>query len=529
MHFVGVLLLATLAWSCENNEAPVATEGEIVLRFEPAPTSLAPGMRASVFDSVVVNVFRSGSPLRLEASHGVAITNDNPITIPVSCIAENNKKVAVDLYAGRLLAYHGANPDVDVAADKATAVNVDVSKFFVSDLTLTPQVIPNGAAFTLRWPSAPAAANYRVEESATFDFATIASSQSVPDTTVDVHFTPGSHYFRVRPVTPYAQGVSSPERFGYVTNGSNQVKVLGVSDAVIPLETVTITGENLDFPDTHALIGTDTLSVESVAWGQIVARVPKRAVTAKVTVSSSLGSDMSSNEVVVQRVAYVNATGQFGDGYINLLTQHADDFGLSGVVSVPVTELDTRDMSVFDIIIVAPDTGTLRTNWGGGQPGRAAVIENSNANVFAMGKGGSIFLSLVSNDAAVTTTTATDADKKYFEGDTGDAIFNTPHTVGGQEFTICTTPTVSVSLGISNAPAGVNLYASTGKTCNILGICSPDNHWALADFRFNDPDGTPVVYFFWGYASDPVALSKAGSDCLGNIMNMLFKSVANVD
>ena len=69
------LLLAALALSCERNEAPEELGGEIVLRFEPGAS---PGalMRASVFDSVVVNVFRSGSSVRLEASHGVGIHDE---------------------------------------------------------------------------------------------------------------------------------------------------------------------------------------------------------------------------------------------------------------------------------------------------------------------------------------------------------------------------------------------------------------------------------------------------------------------
>jgi hypothetical protein len=262
----GALLLVALALSCENTQAPVATDGQIVLRFEGSTGTTSPLVRASVFDSVVVNVYRSGSPLRVEVSHGVAITNDNPITVPVVCIAENGKKVGVDLYVNRALAYHGYNSDVDVAAGRSTAISIDVSKFFITDLTLTPQVIPNGAAFTLHWPAAPAAASYRVEQSTTMDFATIASSQTAADTTLDVHVGQGSHFFRVRPVTPYAQGPASPERFGYVTDGSNQVRVTDVSSTVIPLETIAITGENLDFPGTQALIGADTLTIVSISW-----------------------------------------------------------------------------------------------------------------------------------------------------------------------------------------------------------------------------------------------------------------------
>jgi hypothetical protein len=533
-----VLLIAGLVsagflGSCESPEAPSTTDGKIVLRFEPAAkvASLQAGnMAASQFDSVVVNVFRPGTPLRLEVSKGAAITSDDPINIAVGCIAENGKKVGVDLYSGRTLLYHGSNPDVDVIAHQTTPVSIDVYSFYVSSLTLTPPIIPDGAAFTLHWPAVPAATKYRLEESATPDFATIASSQSPTDTTIDVHVAPGSHYFRVRPTSPYATGSATPSKFGYVTGSSNGVKITAVDDAVIPGETIKITGENLDYPGTQATIGTTALSIESSAWGEIVARAPRNATTGKVTVSSTLGSDTSNKEVVVQRIAYVSATGEYATAYINLLAQHADDFGQSGVVSVPVAQLDTRDMSVFDIIIVAHDTGTLRTNWGGGQPARAAVIENSNANVIAIGKGGAIFLSLISNAASVPTTNSIDADRSYFENDKSDAIFNTPHSVGGPDLTMCTAPTNSLAFSIGSPyPAGVALYASTGKNCNLLGICSPNDQWALADFRFKDPDGTLVVYFFWGYASDPGYLTNNGSDCLGNVMNMLYKSVAPVD
>src|SRR5678815_3308602 len=193
LYLAVALLLAALVLSCDNNEAPQMNDGQIVLRFNPAAGPVNPAMRASVFDSVVVNVFRSGSTVRREVSHGVAIKDDNPITIPVSCVAENAERVGVDLYINRAVAYHGYKTNVNVVTGQTTAVTVDVSKFFITDLTLTPQIIPNGAAFTLRWPSAPAAESYVVEQSTTMDFAAIASWQSAADTTVDVHVAQGSH------------------------------------------------------------------------------------------------------------------------------------------------------------------------------------------------------------------------------------------------------------------------------------------------------------------------------------------------
>jgi hypothetical protein len=522
------LFVTALAISCDNAEAPRPTDGQIVLRFAPAASSTAtPLMRASVFDSVVVNVFRSGSTVRREVSHGVAITNDNPVTIPVDCIAENGKKVAVDLYVGHVLAYHGYNSDVNVAVGKTTSVNVDVSKFFITNLTLTPQVIPNGAAFTLHWPAAPAAASYRVESSATQDFASISSSQAATDTTLDVHVGAGSHYFRVRPVTPYSEGPSSPERFGYVTAGSNQVKVLGVTDHVIPTETITITGENLDFPDTHALMGTDTLSIESVAWGQLVALVPRKANTNKVTVTSSLGTNTSGKEVSVQHIAYVTAApgGTTTTDYVTLIESYGADFAKSGVAVIPLSDLDRRDMNVFNVIVVAADTGTLKANWGGTNQGiRLGAIADSDASVLAIGRGGVTFLQNVLTSTTLTYTTAVDGDRQCFEYQPSAPVFTTPHNLSKQDVTFCNVASSLVALDISHSPvpAGTALYASTDKTC-LVG-CTPNDKWMLADFRFNNSGGNPVIYLFWGYAGAATDLSGDGKNCLANTVSMLYKN-----
>jgi hypothetical protein len=116
-----------------------------------------------------------------------------------------------------------------VTAGNTTAVDVDAWKFFITDLTLTPQVIPNGAAFHAALAVGTARRQLPCRREPTMDFATITSSQTATDTTLDVHTGQGSHYFRVRPVTPYAHGTGVPERFGYVTGGGNQVKVISVS------------------------------------------------------------------------------------------------------------------------------------------------------------------------------------------------------------------------------------------------------------------------------------------------------------
>lgn len=509
--YVIAALLAISSLACENNQAPVDDGGEIVLRFAPAAASRTPAMAASVFDSVVVNVYRSGTPLRLEVSRGVAITTDDPITLPIACIAENNKHVAVDLYASHLLVYHGSTSNVDVVPNQTTPVSVDVSAFYISNLTITPGVIPDGAAFTLHWPPAPAATSYRLEESATIDFAVIASSQSVADTTIDVHVPTGSHFFRVLPVTAYAEGLPSGPRFGYVTGGSGQVTVSSVDAAVIPGETITITGENLDFPGTQVTIGSREMMIESIAWDQIVARASRYATTGTVSVTSALGSDTSDQAVVVQRVAYVTSTGEFAASYIDLLSRHADDFGWSGVAEIPVTQLDTRDMSVFDIIVVANDTGDSPIRWAD-KATRYAAITTSGAGVLAIGQGGANFLRLAVNDLSSVATNGALLTSYYLTSPTA-AIFTKPHTVTNSLLPIsvkfCANPENTVYFAIGgNKPADSNDYAETGAL---------SNKWVIADFQVSS-----LRYVYFGFAADPSGLTSGGQDFVGNAMSLLY-------
>jgi hypothetical protein len=133
-----------------------------------------------------------------------------------------------------------------------------------------------------------------------------------------------------------------------------------------------------------------------------------------------------------------------------------------------------------------------------------------------------VFLDIVTNLANVPQHSQTD-DGVYYASDQWDPVFTTPHSVPGPDVDFCQVPAPTISLQFSSAPAGVRLYAATGKSCPLL-ICSPTDRWVLADFSFQNPGGTPVVYCFWGYAGDPKELTTSGSDLLGNVMYMLYTS-----
>jgi hypothetical protein len=106
--------------SCTSPNDPVdANTGSVVFRFDSsdgdaAALSAAGGPSAS-FDSVAVRIFRPGSPLTQEVRQGAPIGVD-PIEMTIGCIAESNKRVSVELFASRVMLYHGYAESVNVRA-----------------------------------------------------------------------------------------------------------------------------------------------------------------------------------------------------------------------------------------------------------------------------------------------------------------------------------------------------------------------------------------------------------------------------
>ncbi|HEU4364355.1 MAG TPA: hypothetical protein VFT13_02710 [Candidatus Krumholzibacteria bacterium] len=525
-----IILLAgpvMYAVACSSPNAPAERAG-IVFRFVPERNAMHPARAGGIedaLDSVVVRVFRPGSPIAQEVARGASVGVD-PVEMTIACIAEANKRVSVELFASGVMVYHGVNEDVDVVASRATDVLVDAFPFHVDALSATPEVVPDGSSFDLAWSSTTGARTYRIEASATPDFAIIEWTQSLADTVASATLPPGAHYFRVAPATPFATGAFAGPEPGYVTGGSGSVIITGFSaPGVIPGETVSLYGENLDYPGTQVLLGSTFMEIVSASWGELVVRMPLAGRTDVVGWGSDkLGSGTTPDSLIALRVAYVTDGGTFAVGYADALEKHSDDFGESGVVTVPVAELDWRDMNVFDIVLVGHDAGTTESSWGGGVPARAAKIKESRSNVVAIGLGGATFLKLVGATNALNQTTV-DPDGEYYVPNGGSAVFTDPHSVGGGFVKFCSRPPVTVDFAITNAPAGATLLASTNASgCPLL--CNPNNRWALVEFRLVNPGGTPVIYFFWGYADDPAVLTSTGTDCLGNVMNLLFKSVS---
>ena len=511
------------ALSCSSPNAPIE-QGSVVFRFEPASDaamSLRAGAAAPTFDSVAVRIFRSGSPITQEVRQGAPI-GGSPVEMTIGCIAEANKRVSVELFTSGVMQYQGVAENVDVVAGKKTDVLVDAYPFYVPSLTVTPGILYDGSSFQLSWPGTVGAQTYVVQSSSDTTFSSIEWQQSLTDTFTTAVLPPGSHYFRVAPRTPYAIGTFAGPEFSYVLGGSASVVITGLSAVgTIPGDLVSIYGENLDFPDTQAAIGTDAMKIVSASWGELVVRMPRVARSGYVTVGSSLGADTSSDPLISLRIAFVSAAGLLTGSFGEVLWRHGDDIDWSGIAYIPLPELDSRDMSVFDVIMVASDTGTDVTNWGGGVPARVIAITSSGANVLAIGDGGGAFLRLaVSAFAGVTVRVA--SLTSCYASSPSAPLFTTPHPVtsGGlpQWVDMCQKPERCITFDISSfsKPAGVSLYATSQ-----IG----SDRWALADIVITDATQSRR-YMLWGFAADPKEYTSQGQDCLSNAVFQLYKERA---
>ena len=506
--------------SCSSPDAPEG-QGSVVLRFEP----LSPDARvaraggtALAFDSVAVCVFRPGFPVRQEACRGVTIGTD-PVQMAISCVAEAGKRVSVELFVSGEMRYHGVDENVDVVANGTTAVTIDAFPFFVPALEVTPGMVYDGASFGLSWPSTPGARGYRVESSRNPDFAAIEWQQSRDDTFATVVLTPGAHYFRVAPETPYATGTFAGPEFRYVLGGTSSLVVTGLSAVgVIPGDEFAIYGENLDFPGVHASVGGERAEIVLAAWGELTVRMPAAARSGHVAVGSELGSDTSSDSLVALRLAFVSASGVLAGAFNDVLLGAGGDVEWSGVAHVPLQDLDTRDMSVFDVIIVAGDTGATPSDWGAGVPLRADAIVSSGANVLAVGDGGAAFMRLAISMLGAVPSRATTQTSCYVT-EPAAALFTSPHSVTGgsspQWVDISTSPARCVAFEMSTGTATpVSALYATSAAASV--------RWVFLDAEL--ADGVfPQRCLFWGFDGDPREYTPQGQSCLRNAVYQLYR------
>jgi len=496
------------------------------LAFETdAQTTGGATMAPPVIDSVAVSVFRAnGGPL--EVRKGVAMNGLGTNTISVRCVAENNKTVSVDLFSGGVMWYHGANRKVNVPRNASTNVNVDTYAFVVTGMTISPSVVADGETFRMSWNQAPAATFYALQESNTPAFDTIVWAAVMPDTAATIVRGPGAHYFRVAPATQFTTGTFTPVALGYVLGGGQVTGITGFDvPEMIPGEAFSIYGENLDMPGSEVYLGSVPCEIVSASWSEIRARVPLQATTDYVFVYSPLdgGATYWGAPFQVQRIAYVSNTGAFFDHYKEYIETYPNLIEFSTVAYVPAADLDWRDMSVFDLIVIANDMGTSASNWGGGVPQRADAIAGSGTDVLAIGLGGAIYLVTGATPASGFPLSGELPEMLYIPDET-QSIFSVPTKIAltaGNELLFSSQGPVSViAFGILPAqkPLAMRLLAESDPNSSL---------WTMLDFA-TFFQAKPVHHFFWGLAVDPYALTVDGIECFSNVISELYSDTSPV-
>lgn len=511
-----VLLLLALAQACTRPAAPDGPQGTISLALTSAAGTDVNAMAPAV-DSIAVRVFRPGPGVTLEVSGGIRV-GQSATEVKLTCIAESGKRVSVGLFASGAMTHFGVNESVDVAANSSTDVVIDAYDFVVESASMSSALVNEGQMFRVSWDKAVAATAYKIQESQAADFSSVIWETTLLDTTLTAHRDAGgTHYFRVAPVTTYAMGTFTKGVGTYVLAGSQATKITSVDQvAAIPGDEVTIRGENLDYPGVQVTYGATACQIVSSAWDELVVKLPQRGTTDYLWVGSLLGWDSSPDPVVAQRIAYVTASGMFAQGYRDAIEKYADTIENSGVVVVPVTDLDWRNMSVFDVIIVGHDTGTTPGNWGGGVTGRADAIAGSGSNILAVGAGGANYLANAAPIIAGVTFSSAFA-LTYYTPDGGTEVFNTPFKVasdGPATISFCSDPLTSITMDVSAAskPGAMKLHAA---------LSSGVDRWPLTEFTLN-VNLSLVRHFFWGYAADPSKLTSDGQNCLSNVVYLLY-------
>ncbi len=516
-------IAATIAIAAGCSQSPTAPDAPpaaitVTLRtgesLAPAPSAVAPAV-----DSMVVRVFHPHGAAP-EVVRGATVTSGT-VTMRVSCAAENNKRVSVELYTAGAMTHHGWTGGVDVSAGKTTPVNITAERFSMGTLSVSPGIVTAGTPVTVSWPRVPGASFYRVQDSPSPDFASVAWQGVVSDTFVVLTPNAGAHYVRVAPATVLATGDWSDPDLAYGLSGSGGTRITGLDTPGAPPGGVAvIRGEQLDFPGVQAFVGSLPCQTVSAAWDRLEFLVPPGATTDVVSVFSPLdgGDTWTAAPLVVERIALVTATREYADAWVQALTYYPSQIGYSGVAVVDVTELDTRDLSLFDVIVVANDTGTSADNWGGGVPARADAIASAGRPVLALGLGGAVYLQALSG-VAPSYTPAWSVGQIAWTPDPTAPIYTTPNrvlTAGENTFLVSTLPAALVTLdsGGMAAPAGTTWHAATA---------AGSSQWLLIDFG----SGSGARTMFFGFAGDPSVLTGQGADLVSNLIAALVASAGS--
>lgn len=531
-----VFLVVFMALGCSRTTAPPVAEnqGTIALRLTLDPTAIEelsqrskshrPDLAPLALDSVVVRVFRPGAGNVLETYQGVAIGGSaSEVDVTVTCRAEAHKKVSVELFDRRRMMFFGVEENVTVETSKNTQVVIEAWDIYLDYFILWPEVLAPTELFGIAWSGVPAATAYGVQESTTEDFDDVVWETVTTDTLLFLTRNVGAHYFRVVPLNPYVVGSVSEVKYCYVTDGTEPPQSISRIDppGAPPGDEVTITGVNLDLPGTLAYIGAVQCPIISCSETEMVIHIPLNGRSEYVRLWNILDQDFVYSPVPlsVERIAYVSSSGTGGvsDGYVDLIAT-ADPVvaDASGVALVSLKDLDERDMSVFDVIILARDTGTLSTEWGGDHQ-RAMVVDRSGAQVLAIGEGGAAYLQQANSlYGALSASIATQYDLQVLDNTL--PIFTEPYSVSlqaGNMLRICFAPDEVAAFRIGGVvPQEFTLHAARADL---------SEEYPLMDAAEGVSPET-IRDFLWGYNGNPADLTNEARYCFLNVIHLLVNT-----
>ena len=529
------ICLVALTASCSLLAPPdVDEQGSVAVHFVRSNPSasrsiadvITPELAQSMAmtDSIVCKVFPpSGS--NPEAVAGVAFPDtSDTVEVALTVIAQQNKRVAVELYEAGQLIHFGVDTDVDVVADKNTYVMITTAPFQVTSFTRDLQIVGHNVPFTISWNRVPGATAYRFQESSTPDFATIDWQTTVPDTFLPTTIPQGEYFFRVRAENAYSASNYSPNQFVNVYGAPTVTNVVPGEMLRDVVDTVYVYGDDLNYPGTQVDVFGRTGNIVQ-AWEDslcVELLCPSGAWSDTLEVTNGFGTGRG--VLRVQTIAYIMGDLINGDltsalEYKNIIDVYGRNTNYSSLIIIPYGFIDFVNMKEFELIIVGWDTGTDASDWGGGGLGgqlRADAIDQSNASVMGIGVGGCAYFDLMGYSIGLSQAQANFQRDIYAVNTTAD-IYTTPNLVSippDRLIDIYSLDGLQLGIDISGGPipTDITAYAADAPLSLIFPFIE----------QTTTKGGGDQANYLWGFQSSPLLFTGAGANIFENSVIYLF-------
>ncbi|MEE9269590.1 MAG: hypothetical protein V3V49_04945 [Candidatus Krumholzibacteria bacterium] len=526
-----VVTISLGATGCSLLEGPDgADQGVIVLElYDAGGNSAAPALDEAfaralpTADSVVVKVYRPGTGRVPEVSRGVAISPPASTTqIELTVIAETGKRVAVELFQAGLMTFFGVDENVNVAKGQNTSVSIIARTFVLPGMWRDVALVDESTTFNLMWNRTPGAGFYRLQESSTPDFAVISFETVVVDTFVRINngdLPGGDYYFRVAAENIYTQSEFA-QHFVHVYAAP---VISGISaPEVVRGQTVQVTvfGDHLNYPGTQVTIFGQTANILSAATDQLLVdlQVPAKAISDMVTVSNGLGTEVSTDFVRVQTIAYMtDVLGQGDTATAALFEQEIESYWQTigyGAVRV-MGKSFVLSPALFDVIIIGWDTASDASGWQGIYQPQADAIQNSGAMILGIGAGGASYFESIGLNIGLSKTQRRTQREVYVLDPSAD-IYNKPNPLNASPGSVLNVYTAPLEL--LGVPFSTNFtpYATVAPAMLV--------HPLVEEIDIIGA-GTSSVNFLWGFNGanvSPDNLTPNGAWLLENVVVYLL-------